>query len=263
MPQTGKSINQSKTHTTMATEIDFEALREELPYKWRVQSFSTFKAEATCVAYVDSRDVQKRLDDVVRPGNWQDEYYEVKNNLFCRIGIRVNGEWTWKGDCGTESNVDKEKGEASDAFKRAAVKWGIGRFLYDLGMQKLKASEIKGAGKSTPFPIDDHGNRIWDITKHINALNKAKATVGNKSTPDPAKVATAKAAMKVMPTAKPKVATPEQIAKIKDLLDHEVIDTETLEKGLKRIESGLTEEAGEVAIKYYEGMIAKRTTEAA
>lgn len=242
-------------------EIIFEDLKQELPYKWRVQSFSKFKPEATCVAYVDSRDVQKLLDKVVGPENWQDEYYEVKNNLFCRIGIRVNGAWTWKGDCGTESNVDKEKGEASDAFKRAAVKWGIGRFLYDLGMYKLKTDKKLGESQGNPMPLDDSGNKIWDITKHINAQNAAKAQ--SRPTPPPAKVAKAKAAMNVATDAKPAKATPEQITKIKELLNHEVIDTETEEKGLKRLDAGLSEEAANVAITYYEGIISKRTTAAA
>lgn len=174
--------------------IDFEELKRELPYKWRVQSFSKFKPEATCVAYVDSRDVQKLLDEVVGPENWQDEYYEVKNNLFCRIGIRVNGEWTWKGDCGVESNVDKQKGEASDAFKRAAVKWGIARFLYDLGMYKLKTDKKLGESQGNPVPVEDNGQRIWDITKHINAIKAAakpkqapKAPVKKEAAPMSAK----------------------------------------------------------------------------
>jgi len=79
------------------------------------------------LAYLDARDVMKRLDDVF-DCDWSDDYKEVKGNLFC--GITAMGITKW--DCGTESNMDAEKGEASDAFKRAAVKWGIGRYSYYL-----------------------------------------------------------------------------------------------------------------------------------
>jgi hypothetical protein len=64
--------------------------------------------------------------------------------LFCSIGINVDGWWVWKSDCGTESNVEKQKGEASDAFKRAAVMWGVGRFLYSLDIVKLPVKEKNG-----------------------------------------------------------------------------------------------------------------------
>ena len=59
------------------------------------------------------------------------EHYECKGNLFCRVGIKSEtGEWIWKSDCGAESYTEKEKGEASDSFKRACFNWGIGRELY-------------------------------------------------------------------------------------------------------------------------------------
>lgn len=214
--------------------IKFEELKREMPYKWRVQSFSKYKPEATCVAYVDSRDVQKLLDEVVGPENWQDEYYAVKNNLFCKIGIRVNGEWTWKGDCGTESNVDKEKGEASDAFKRAAVKWGPGRFLYDLGMFKVKTDKKLGESQGNPMPLDDAGNKIWDLTKHINGLIAAQKKTKGTQKPAPEKVATAKAAMEV---SKPEVkaATTEQQELYKELLQDEVWTDEQRVNGLEKL----------------------------
>lgn len=97
------------------------------------------KGRATLLLYQDARVVMDILDDVVGKENWQKDYFEVKGNVYCRIGIRTEtGEWIWKADCGTESNVDAEKGEASDAFKRAAVSWGIGRELY--ATPKIKVS---------------------------------------------------------------------------------------------------------------------------
>lgn len=124
--------------------MDLEKLKEEIPYKWRVQSSNQYGA--TCVAYIDARDVQDLLDEVCGQENWQCRYSEHKGNLFCEIGIISDHEevWTWKADCGTESNVEKQKGEASDAFKRAAVMWGVGRFLYSLDVVKLPVKEKNG-----------------------------------------------------------------------------------------------------------------------
>jgi len=80
--------------------------------------------------YIDSRQVMGLLDAVVGPENWSDSYVEISGSLFCKISIKVDGQWISKMDCGSESAIESEKGQASDAFKRAAVKWGIGRFLY-------------------------------------------------------------------------------------------------------------------------------------
>jgi hypothetical protein len=156
-------------------------LQAEMDYKWRVQSFSKKKPVATCVAYIDSRHVQNRLDEVLGVDKWQSDYKEVKGNLFAGIGIDFGTGFVWKWDCGTESNQDKEKGEASDSFKRAAVKFGIGRFLYDLPIKTVKSSEIK-TNTNYPNVVDDNGNIVWDLTKHINSMN------GKKDNPTPPKV---------------------------------------------------------------------------
>ena len=78
--------------------INFNALKEEMPHKWKVQTASA--KCISCVAYVDSRQVQDKLDDVVGPQNWQDEYYEIDGQLYCRIGINVGTDdapkWVWK-----------------------------------------------------------------------------------------------------------------------------------------------------------------------
>jgi len=146
-------------------EILLLKLAEPITYKWRVQSFSKNKSSATCVAYIDSRDVQDRLDEVTG-GLWQSDYKEVKGNLFAGIALYINDQWIWKWDCGTESREDKEKGEASDSFKRAAVKWGIGRFLYSLKIRYVTANVKKSEGV-WPHVVDDKGKQVWDLTNHI------------------------------------------------------------------------------------------------
>lgn len=85
----------------------------------------------TLLCYKDARVDMDILDETVGAERWQRRHYEVKSNLYCEVGIHFEGVgWVFKGDCGTESNTEKEKGEASDSFKRACVNWGIGRELY-------------------------------------------------------------------------------------------------------------------------------------
>lgn len=88
--------------------------------------------KVSLLLYQDARCAMNILDDAVGFMNWQKEYYEAKGQLFCRIGIKdaEAKEWVWKSDTGSESKIEADKGLASDAFKRAAVAWGIGRELY-------------------------------------------------------------------------------------------------------------------------------------
>lgn len=145
------------------------ALSEPIQYKWRVQSFSKFKPQATCVAYIDARDAMARLDAVCVYG-WHRRHIEVKGRIYCEVGIVMpDSSVLWRSDCGTESNTEAEKGESSDSFKRACVNFGIGRFLYDLDMVYLPA-DAKKEGGNYPSVVDDNGKKVWDLTKHINAM---------------------------------------------------------------------------------------------
>jgi hypothetical protein len=83
------------------------------------------------LAYIDARDVADRLDEVVGQASWQNRYICVNGVTVCEIGIKTDGEWTWKSDGAPETTIEAEKGALSDAFKRAGVKWGIARYLYD------------------------------------------------------------------------------------------------------------------------------------
>lgn len=84
----------------------------------------------TLLLYKDARVDMAILDETVGQENWQCRFYEHKGILFCSLGVRIHGEWIWKDDAGSESNTEAEKGNASDARKRAAVCFGIGRELY-------------------------------------------------------------------------------------------------------------------------------------
>lgn len=100
----------------------------------------------TKLTYVDARFVMDRLDSACGPQNWRDSYREVTGGIECTIYINDHDEWIGKSDIGTESTIEKAKGNYSDAFKRAAVKWGIGRDLYD------ETSEVRQATTPKPQP---------------------------------------------------------------------------------------------------------------
>ena len=82
--------------------------------------------------YKNARVDMDLLDETVGAGNWQRDHKELKGNIYCGVSIwdETKKQWITKWDCGTESNTEKEKGEASDSFKRACVNVGIGRELY-------------------------------------------------------------------------------------------------------------------------------------
>ena len=93
----------------------------------------------TLLLYKDARCDMNILDETVGSENWQRDHKEIKGNLYCGVSIYDEKRgWVTKWDCGTESNTEKEKGEASDSFKRSCVNWGIGRELYTAPVIRIK-----------------------------------------------------------------------------------------------------------------------------
>lgn len=100
---------------------------------WRAQSVTRDGDKAQALCYIDARDVMKRLDHVMTPAGWEDRYEETaKGRVICTLSLKIDGVWVAKADGAGDTDVEGEKGGISDAFKRAAVKWGIGRYLYDV-----------------------------------------------------------------------------------------------------------------------------------
>lgn len=125
-------------------ESVYELLRKPFPVndlKWRVGN--TYERQgskmANMLVYIDARTVQDRLDEIFTPAGWQFETRSIESynrgnrtvTIIGRLGIRINDEWIWKEDGAENSDIEAAKGGISDAFKRAAVQWGIGRYLYD------------------------------------------------------------------------------------------------------------------------------------
>lgn len=123
--------------TLYADEIDIRV--------GRVINTPTFKG-VTLLLYKDARCDMNILDETVGCMNWQRSH--LLDNQNCRVGIYDfdKEEWVWKEDTGTESNTEKEKGLASDSFKRACVNWGIGRELYT-AKNILVPCELDSEGK--------------------------------------------------------------------------------------------------------------------
>jgi hypothetical protein len=114
--------------------------------EWRVGSTNSDKSKGIALAYVTNRAIQNRLDDVFGVFGWKNEYREWKgNSQLCGISVKIDGEWITKWDGADDSNMEAVKGGLSDAMKRAAYQWGIGRYLYKLENVWVK---IVPAGRS-------------------------------------------------------------------------------------------------------------------
>lgn len=144
---------------------------------WRPMSTNKKKFEAKQAdkrkglpaAYLDARDVTGRLDDVMGV-DWQCEYVSMQNGTCCcRIGLLIDGQWRWRSDGAGETDVEGDKGQYSAAFKRAAVKWGVGAYLYevkarwidlddywgipDAAMSQLRALLVRGGAAPSSPPL--------------------------------------------------------------------------------------------------------------
>lgn len=134
-------MSTDKTLTKIISDSE-AALKPKV--KWMNKQYKNKKTQQMCdlwICYLEANVIQDYLDETVGPENWQAEYYQVKETLFCKIGIFWENTWIWKSNAGSESNIEKEKGEATDAFKRAAFAWGFGRFLYDDKRKPVKGKQ--------------------------------------------------------------------------------------------------------------------------
>jgi hypothetical protein len=120
------------------SNVDFNALREVFvldEIEWRIQQAGETNGRiwAICVPYVTNRAIQSRLDDVVGPANWKNYFKQGPDGgVLCGISLRIDGEWVTKWDGAENTEIESVKGGLSASMKRAAVQWGIGRYLYEL-----------------------------------------------------------------------------------------------------------------------------------
>lgn len=148
--------------------------------EWRIGSSNVDKTSGLALAYVTNRAIQDRLDEVAGPLNWRNEF-ERWNGKGVKCGISVrdgeNGEWITKYDGADDTNIEPTKGGFSDSMKRAAVQWGIGRYLYDLPSPWVPLEN----GRLTKDGIDDLQKRYTAyVEKRYNKKQQPKFTVSPK-----------------------------------------------------------------------------------
>ena len=182
--------------------IDFKALASPFKVdviKWRV-GHTASNGRVCMLPYIDARVVQKRLDEVVGPANWSVTYDDLKDGIRSTLSIRINDEWVTKDDAGSCSDIEPLKGGVSDAFKRAAVAWGVGRHLYDMpkvwcdvrsdkprsGGIRVKGGWVVVPNRPKPVPVrqtpmsDDEADRFLKALKGIGANMADAVNVANE-----------------------------------------------------------------------------------
>ena len=186
--------------------------------------------------YKDARVDMRLLDEVVGAENWQRKHELIDGQLFCTVSIRnEKGEWVGKQDVGTESNTEKEKGRASDAFKRACFNWGVGRELYSCPFVwvNLNSNEWKANayGKSQPrvkfhvsdIAYDDNRNVSRLVIKDDKGVVRFTFGAGAAQQPQP------------QPQQTQQQAPPHQAQKAQSNADYE-----TLQKVLSQVDKAKT-----------------------
>lgn len=126
----------------LAAEFPREAI------SWRAQSVTKDGTKAMALAYIDSRDVRRRLNDVLGHSNWTNKFMDCGDGkLACELSARVDGEWITKSDGAGSTDVEAEKGAFSSALKRAAVAFGVGEYLYDMPTIWVPCESYEKGGK--------------------------------------------------------------------------------------------------------------------
>lgn len=151
----------------MTIEEITNRLRDPFPetdIEWRIgragQSGELLWAMA--LAYVTNRAIMERLDEVFGIDGWKNEFIPAPlSGLLCGISARIEGEWITKYDGAHETDIEATKGGLSGAMKRAAVQWGIGRYLYNLEATFVNCfpPNVKGNYRKDSFKKD--GKPVW------------------------------------------------------------------------------------------------------
>lgn len=157
-------------------------LREPFAFKdveWKIQVTTQDKTRGMAVAYIDSRAIQNRLDEVVGAFNWKNIFAPWQNNAqICGLSIydSERGDWVTKYDGAENTDIEPIKGGLSDSFKRAACVWAIGRYLYELGGIWV---EIEQRGKSSMIKENQYAKLEAEYNNAIAKMFGASTTQGN------------------------------------------------------------------------------------
>lgn len=137
----------------MSEKTKWEQLAEPFDPKeieWRAGATNKDKTKCLALPYVTNRAIQNRLDAVVGPENWRVHFREVADGFICTLVVRVEDEFVEKEDGASRTNFEAIKGGISDSMKRAAVQFGIGRYLYEAEAQWVPCRQV---GKSVQISV--------------------------------------------------------------------------------------------------------------
>jgi len=167
------TTTKKKTIADIVKELSKPLPLDKVDFRVMRSGASAKGAWAQLLAYKDARTDVEMLNKATG-GAWSNSYYrDEKGALVCRVGIQDpdTKEWYWKEDTGTESNTESQKGEYSDAFKRACFKWGIGVDLYDFPdiFVMLEQPEFSNGRPSFKFKPND-----WTWTRDKSGKITAK-----------------------------------------------------------------------------------------
>jgi hypothetical protein len=145
---------------------------------------------ALALAYIDARVVQDRLDEVLGVENWQDDYEVLADNsVVCNLRLRLGEEWLTKVDVGSPSEQpdggDRMKAAFSDALKRAAVKFGVGRYLYRLPSQWVDYDPVKRSFVRVPSLPPFALPKNHELHPEANSLPPREQLAARQANPQP------------------------------------------------------------------------------
>lgn len=150
--------------------------------EWRITAKTKDNTKGLVAAYIDNRAVMNRLDEVVGYNNWQSRFSGNGDGAICELSLRINSEWITKSDGAANTDIEAIKGGLSNAMKRAAAQWGIGRYLYKLPgvwveiQPKGKSYEIAEKPKlpswALPSKHKQTENKSWSKEEKIISLSK-------------------------------------------------------------------------------------------
>lgn len=151
--------------------------------QWRITATTQDKTKGLAAPYLDTRAIQKRLDDTVGIDGWKVSYRPIEDGFICSLSLKLNGEWITKEDGANMTDYEKIKGGISGAFKRTASSgFGLGRYIYDIPLTWIK---IKKQGNSY---VPDEKISLSSIyiknqnrEKELESYLKLKMTVGKYS----------------------------------------------------------------------------------
>lgn len=130
------------------------------------------KGGVSLLLYKDARCDQNLLDEIVKPMNWQRSHQLIGDRLYCTVSIwdEEKKQWISKQDVGTESYTEKEKGQASDSFKRACFNWGIGRELYSAPFIWITGDKCTVTNDNKCYDKFEVSEIGYDDKREINSL---------------------------------------------------------------------------------------------